>query len=339
MNGVLWLASAMVVFGSVGFFLTLPKASKPRPQPAPPPPDEGGDLARPSARLRPRGNELGGATVTTSAGQSLRLTGILGVGANSYVYEGVAADGTPPRAVKILTEGEWNAEMQGRFEREVRIGTTLTHPNLVKVVDWGTMPQVGRPFIVMEKLEGRLLQVALEEQQGRPMPPRQVVACMVELLDCIGLVHQHHIIHRDLKPENVMVLNNGHLKVLDFGIARQPADGAGPALTRAGTAMGTPRYMSPEHLNAKTMTPQSDLYSLGVMAYEMLAGRAPFLEQQTLHQTLMQIVKGTYPDILSLNPSIPAALADWVRRMMAKNPTDRYATASEALRALRATGV
>jgi serine/threonine-protein kinase len=283
-------------------------------------------------------NRLRGTEIISNEGDAFTLGDILGVGSSSVVYDAHPHQAkVPTRAAKVLQDEIQDVDVHKRFEREVRIGRSIDHPAILKVLDWGKMPkQLGqRVFILMDRLDGEVLQEYVDRAAGRPLPYAQVVGWLLELLDGLAVVHAQNIIHRDLKPDNVMLLRTGSVKLMDFGIARQ-ADGY---QTRNHQAMGTPQYMSPEHLNARNVTVRSDLYSIGAMAYHMLSGRTPLPSGVSLRATLMAISKGDFPTLASVNPSLPKGLTGWVDRMMARAPEDRYANAREAAQALvQATG-
>jgi protein kinase-like protein len=211
-----------------------------------------------------------------------------------------------------------------RFVRESRIAGSLSHPNIVTVHDF--LEYEGTPYIAMEYVERGSL---------RPLVGRLTFAQTAGVLECVlaGLSHAEArgIVHRDLKPENVMVTAEGTVKLTDFGIAKV-LNQVVPTrmLTAAGAAMGTPAYMAPEQALGKEIGPWTDLYSTGVIAYELLLGRLPFEEGDTPVAVLVQHIHEPIPPPRSINPDLDDGLASWLERMLAKDPEQRPASAAEA---------
>ncbi len=248
---------------------------------------------------------------------------------NDIVYE--AVDPTLGRRVALKElvlppnlVGQAKRERVERFYREARAAGSLTHPNIVTIFEVGE--DDGRHFIAMEYLEGETLRQALDT--GGAMPVSRVVDILRQTLDALGYSHAHGVVHRDVKPDNIYLLPDGAVKLTDFGIARIMEE---PSLTSAGQVFGTPSYMSPEQIAGKPMDERTDLYSVGVMAYEMLAGRKPFVGEN--------VVALTY-QILNVDPTspsgIPPGLAEVLRIGMAKDPAARYQTAKQMSDALLA---
>jgi hypothetical protein len=211
-----------------------------------------------------------------------------------------------------------------RFVRESRIAGSLSHPNIVTVHDF--LEFEGTPYIAMEYLERGSL---------RPLVGRLTVAQIGGILEGVlaGLAHAETrgIVHRDLKPENVMVTAEGAVKIADFGIAKALNQVAqSHVLSVTGTAMGTPAYMAPEQAMTKGIGPWTDLYSTGVIAYELLLGRLPFDQGDTPVAMLMQVVNEPIPPPLEVNPDLDPALASWLERMLAKEPSERPPGAAAA---------
>ena len=200
-----------------------------------------------------------------------------------------------------------------RFVRESRIAGSLSHPNIVTVHDF--LEHEGTPYIAMEYVEGGSL---------RPLVPDLELAQIAGVLECIlaGLAHAESrgIVHRDLKPENVMVTGDGAVKIADFGIAKALNQAATSHLSATGTAMGTPAYMAPEQALAKDIGPWTDLYSTGVIAYELLVGRLPFDERETPMAVLVKHIQEPIPPPRSLKPELDERLARWLERMLEKDP-------------------
>ena len=244
-----------------------------------------------------------------------------------------------PVAVKLLFARESHTEevLVDRFLREARIAASVQHRNVIHIVDFGTTAD-GQPFMVMELLEGETLAARLRRQ--KPLPVADVVQIGHLTLRGLGAVHAAGIIHRDLKPENVYLKNEGGVvypKILDFGISRSidPPHGPRSALTtREGVIVGTPEYMSPEQARGvKQIDYRTDLYSMGVVLYESLTGKLPFVSEN-VGDLIIKIVTGSAPPVHELTPSVPRAVSDVVARAMARLPGDRFLDAAEMQDAL-----
>jgi serine/threonine-protein kinase len=242
-------------------------------------------------------------------------------------------------AVKVLkAEYADDPAFRQRFAIEARHAAALHHPGVAGVFDFGEAHSAGaddgsgvpRPFLVMELVEGEPLSTLLRRglESGRTLDRDAVRDLLAQAGDAIGAAHLAGIVHRDVKPANMMVTPSGQLKVTDFGIARA-ADGAG--ITQTGAVMGTPQYLSPEQAQGQPATPRSDVYSLGVVAFECLAGRRPFDADSPIATALAHI-REPVPD---LPADVPDDLAAVVRRALAKDPAERYADGGEFAAALR----
>ncbi|WP_447644235.1 serine/threonine-protein kinase [Nocardioides zeae] len=235
-------------------------------------------------------------------------------------------------AVKILkAEYADDPTFRGRFETEARNAAALFHPNVAGIFDFGqsaTSDGSGstRPYLVMELVDGQPLSALLRPEQ--PMDPAIVVDIIAQAADGIGAAHRAGIVHRDVKPANLLVTPDRTVKITDFGIARA-ADGL--ALTQTGMVMGTPQYISPEQAQGMTAGPAADVYSLGVVAFECLAGRRPFVAE-TAVATALAHLRDPVPD---LPGNVPPGLASVVRRALSKKPEERFADGAELARALR----
>ncbi|HEX6700931.1 MAG TPA: protein kinase [Gaiellaceae bacterium] len=214
-------------------------------------------------------------------------------------------------------------EVVERFLRESRVTSALNHPNVVTVHEY--LEHEGTAFIAMEYFERGSL---------RPWVRRLSVPQVVGVLEGVlaGLAHAeaHGIVHRDLKPENLMVTSAGGIKITDFGIAKALQASGGRPLTAEGTTVGTPAYMAPEQALGTGVGPWTDLYAVGVMAYELLSGDVPFPEDESPLVTLLRHANEAVAPLHEVAPSTPRPLCDWVRRMLAKQPEERPAGAAKA---------
>src|SRR5262249_15531021 len=214
-----------------------------------------------------------------------------------------------------------------RFLREAEIGRTLHHPNIVRILERGEVE--GVPYFTIELGPGETLQARL--QRVGTLEARVATRVVVQIAEALDYAHLKGVVHRDLKPSNVMVLPDGAVKVMDYGIARvRRYEG----LTTTGAFLGSPDYVAPEAIEGQTTDPRSDLYSLGVLFFEALCGRRPFLAD-TPFAILRQHLAQPPPAPTSLRPGIPDDLERIVLRLLSKTPEQRYATAEELVLALR----
>ena len=228
-------------------------------------------------------------------------------------------------AVKLLKpEYADDATFRTRFTSEAQHAAALHHPGVAAVYDYGGGDST--PYLVMELVDGQPLSALIAPD--RPMDPEVVRDLMAQAADAIGAAHAAGIVHRDVKPANLLVTPDRRVKITDFGIARAAE---GMALTQTGQVMGTPQYLSPEQAQGGTATPASDVYSLGVVAYECLVGRRPFVGETPVATALAHLRE----PVPELPPEIPSDLAGVVRRAMSKDPADRFADASALAAAFR----
>jgi hypothetical protein len=254
-----------------------------------------------------------------------RLGARIGAGGMGTVYRCLltdgAADGAPPVAIKFLTPAlSGEPDVVARFEREVRLMRALDHPGIVRVLDQGSAD--GVPWFAMELVEGRDLKARLRDG---PLTPAEVGALFSTILDALAHAHGRGVVHRDIKPGNVL-LTGGAAKLADFGVALPAADTAGPAaavtrLTETAAVIGTLPYMSPEQRAGAAVDRRSDLFSVGVMLYEVATGRLP---------------QGAFPPASQVNPKFSPAFDRVVSRLLQPDPDARFPDAGAAARALAA---
>jgi eukaryotic-like serine/threonine-protein kinase len=209
-----------------------------------------------------------------------------------------------------------------RFRREAQAAANLSHPNIVAVYDWGE--DEGTYFIVMELITGTSLATALRAE--KTMPATRAATIAAQVATALSYAHRHGVVHRDIKPGNVLITDDGQVKVTDFGIAQAISTEEG--LTMAGSVMGTAAYFSPEQAEGAVVDGRSDLYSLGVVLYEMLAGRTPFVGDSPVAVASMH-VRNPPPKLRDLSPAVPEALERVTMHALAKSPDDRYQSAEE----------
>jgi len=246
-----------------------------------------------------------------------RLDAQVGTGGMSTVYR--AFDATLERrvAIKLMhREIASDSDQLERFRREARSVAQFSHPHIVGVIDAGE--DEGRPYIVFEYVEGETLKQRINEL-GR-LPVDESVAYAIEIARALGCAHGHGIVHRDVKPQNVLIDEEGSAKVTDFGIARSLKD---DGLTADGRVLGTTDYVSPEQALGHDVNGQSDIYSLGIVLYEMLTGEVPFHGENQI-SVAMKHVREDLPDIQVRRPEVSATLAAVLDRMTDKDLAQRY---------------
>ena len=246
---------------------------------------------------------------------------------NDAVYEAIDTRLNRRVAIKelMMPPGATDAVRQdriARFQREARAAGALTHPNIVTIFE--TEAENGRYFIVMEYLEGDNLRQKMDREGV--LPPEVAVRIATQVLDGLAHAHSKGVIHRDIKPENIHILPTGLVKITDFGIARLKYE---PNLTMDGQIFGTPSYMSPEQVQGGAIDERTDLFSVGVILFEMLAGFKPFQGDSVI--TITYNIVHTEPPS---PPSVPAPLEWVIRRALRKNPAERFASAEEMKAAL-----
>jgi eukaryotic-like serine/threonine-protein kinase len=259
------------------------------------------------------------------------IVGELGHGAMGIVYK--ARDPLIDRVVAIKTINlslaqEGKEEYEGRFYQEAKAAGRLSHPNIVTIYDVGKSGDVA--YIAMEFLEGRELRDILNDNQQ--IPVEQVLDITAQVAMGLAYAHEQGIVHRDVKPSNIMVVRDGHVKITDFGIARMAS---AAVRTQTGMVLGSPKYMSPEQVVGRAIDQRSDIFSLGVMLYEMLTGQSPFAGEN-VNAIMYQTLNAIPPPPGTLNPAVPDMLNFIVAKALAKNVDDRYQNARELANDLRA---
>src|SRR5262250_1685209 len=260
------------------------------------------------------------------------ILGELGRGAMGVVYR--ATDPVIGRAVAVKTirlseegTGLSRQELLARFQTEARAAGLLTHPNIVVVFDAGE--EDGLYYITMELVEGKSLQALLDDGQSFPLP--RVLRIMEQACGALQFAHERNIVHRDIKPANLMLTGDDTVKVTDFGTAKILQFGT---VQQTAHVMGTPSYMSPEQVKGRAVDGRSDIFSLGVMLYEMTTGEKPF-PGQNITTVIYKIVNEEPVPPRSIDPSIHPGISAVVMRALAKEPEQRYQTCREVLEDLR----
>ncbi len=272
--------------------------------------------------------------------EKFRIDGLIGEGAMGRVYRGEQLSLGKPVAIKLL-----HAHLGGepriakRFHREARAASRLSHPNSLQIIDFGEASD-GTLFIAMELLEGEDLQAIVDHDA--PLSPARIGDLVVQTLRALDEAHHAGIIHRDLKPENVVVLSERsgreRVKVCDFGIAKiTESDGRGTAITKDGYVCGTPEYMAPEQARGEPIDPRVDIYSAGVMLYQLLTGKVPFAADSALGVITKHVMDEPVPP-REVRPEwgIPRSLERIAMRALQKRPDDRFASAAEMADAIEA---
>ncbi len=288
------------------------------------------------AAVLPDGANGAGATLRLTNTDTLPTFGRyeilkeLGQGAMGTVYLGRDPKINRQVAIKTLQYGsvpaEELAEVKARFFREAEAAGKLSHPNIVTVFDIGEEHDIA--YMAMELLEGSELTPFC--RPGQLLPVGEVIEIMAAVADALAYAHQQGVVHRDIKPANIMRLENGTIRVTDFGIARV----IDKTKTKTGIVMGTPSYMSPEQVAGKKVDGRSDLFSLGIVFYEMLTGQKPF-EGETIAALMYAIAKSPFKPLAEVVPDLPPCCIEVVGKMLNKGVSRRYKSAQQALEAIR----
>lgn len=254
---------------------------------------------------------------------------LLGGGGMARVY--LAEDTFLKRktALKVLRDQYADQEeFVERFKREAAHAASLSHPNIVRVYGQGKTED-GTHYIVMEFVSGGTLHDRI--RQGGRLTPRAAATTALQVTEALRMAHEHGIVHRDIKPQNILMTQSGSVKVADFGIARAASVAT---LTQTGFILGSACYMSPEQVLGQRVDPRSDLYSLGVVLYEMLTGAPPYDAESPIATAMKHVNERLLPPRY-LNPLVPEDLDATVTKLLAKDPTDRYENAAELVARLQ----
>nr|MBA3530963.1 serine/threonine protein kinase [Ardenticatenales bacterium] len=253
---------------------------------------------------------------------------LIASGGMAELYRGFDVNLERQVALKVLSEeATAQPDVAERFRREARLLASLRHPHIVQIYDFGE--QDGYFYIVQELLPGPTLAQRLSEMTtGAGLPREEILAIAGQLASALDAAHAASIIHRDVKPSNILWNSAGRLVLTDFGIAKNSS--ADAVLTRTGQVLGTPAYVSPEQARGEPLAPASDLYAMGVVLYEVLAGKPPFSGSNPMEVVLQHLEKAPPP----LPVTVPAAVTAVVARALAKEPSARFGSAAALAQAL-----
>ncbi len=273
-----------------------------------------------------------------------RITGVLARGGMGKIYRAEQAPLGRICALKVLSPssaaGEHDGEFHKRFFLEASIASKLTHPNTVTIFDYGhTEDDIY--YMAMEYLDGSTLQRAI--RTAGFFPEERATHIARQICRALREAHSLGVIHRDLKPANIFLVEHGDeadfVKVLDFGLVKNVAEGAGEELTRVGVFVGSPKYMAPEQIRGDRVDARTDIYALGTILYEMVAGKVPFSRPSTVHIMVAQVNEPP-PPVRQTNPDaqVSAVLEETIMRCLAKDPEQRFRSMDEMLVALKRLG-
>ena len=259
-------------------------------------------------------------------GPRYRIEALLGQGGMGRVYKALDKELNRTVAIKVVRQGIADeASVMARFKQELLLASKISHKNILRIHDLGEV--AGMKFITMAFVEGHDLHHLI--RQNAKLPIERVVKFAQQLAGALAAAHAEDVVHRDLKPQNILVDANDQVYIADFGLAKSFAEGA-VGMTQSGAFLGTPRYMSPEQVEGKPTDGRSDLYSYGLILYEMLTGDVPFTGESTI-KVMYQRVQERPKNPRSLNPEVPVWLDRIVMRCLEKDPNERYQNAYEVL--------
>ncbi|MBP1705849.1 MAG: serine/threonine protein kinase with sensor(s), partial [Chloroflexi bacterium] len=262
-------------------------------------------------------------------GGRYRLVELLGQGGMATIYRAQDAQLAREVAIKLLRpEYGSDPDFVARFRQEAQAAASLSHPGIVAVYDFGT--DAAGPYLVMELVDGEDLGALL--RRNGPLPARQAARLVAEVARALEAAHARGLVHRDVKPGNIMITRSGQVKVADFGIARAWADAR---VTLPGVTLGSVHYFSPEQALGEATTPASDVYSLGIVLYELLTGRRPW-EGDSAASVAMARISAPAPVVSDVRPNVPPALEAIDRKALAPDPAARFPTAGPMADALEA---
>lgn len=268
---------------------------------------------------------------TIQPGQMLgpyRIINQIGKGGMATVYKAYQASVDRYVAVKVLpSQLAESKEFAARFQQEARFIARLEHPHILPVFDYGESDGVA--YFVMRYLDAGTLKDRMIE--GRPLPLDEIDKLFTQLTDALSYAHSHGIVHRDLKPANALIDSQGNVFLTDFGIAKL-LESASPRLTQTDAIMGTPAYISPEQAQGQTVDRRSDIYSLGIILYEMVTGSVPFVAETPL-AVLFKHISDPLPPPSLVRPDVPPSIEQVLLKALAKDPRDRFATVDEFIAA------
>ena len=251
-----------------------------------------------------------------------RIEKLLGEGGMGVVYKGLDMTLQRPVAIKLLhSHLTRDSVFFDRFKNEAILLAHLSHPNVTTLYNF--FSEGDQNYMVMEYVEGMTLEDYIEKHGSQPV--EFVLKTMSAAADGLAHAHERGVLHRDIKPSNIMISKNGTVKIMDFGIAKMKGS---TSMTRVGSVIGTLEYIAPELLSGKVPSPQSDLYAMGVVIYELLSGKLPF-EGPTEASLINSIINQKPKSIKSLNPEVPKSLENILENLLHKNPEKRLASADE----------
>ncbi len=268
-----------------------------------------------------------------------RVVETLGEGGMAIVYKALDTRLEREVALKVIRRDVFApdelAKILVRFEREAKSLARLSHPNIVKVLDYDE--QDGIPYLVMEYVQGKTLKEMIAARSRRPFPWREAVRLLIPVAGALQHAHERGIVHRDVKPSNILVNERGEPMLTDFGIAKALSGDGATQLTTTGMLIGTPDYMAPEQATNEAVDHRADIYSLGVVLYEMLTGHKPY-SGNTPMTILLQHVREPLPPPRQFAPDLPEPVERMLLKALAKRPEDRYQSMAEFRAAMEAGG-